>query len=296
MAAKYTWERRIERAEELAQSRPYARTVMAFYTEVLKWQRDLSKLITAASVNQGLTGYFEHDHSLFVNSFDSLLEIVRRQGSIALAAQAEKLDMARNGWKALLADYWNGELDPEQSFFARICIQPYLERLADTQMPPADSKLMESLTTEIEALNIARPHRNCPFCGRKPQLTALSNETDIPDLSGPDLSGPDLSGGSVDGGRRFLICGDCLTAWPFQRVACVNCLEENPFKLSYYRAEAMPDIRVECCDTCRRYIKTIDLTRNNRCVPTVDELAAIPLDLWAREQKYHKIQPNLAGM
>jgi FdhE protein len=150
---------------------------------------------------------------------------------------------------------------------------------------------MESLTTEFEEFVIARPHRVCPFCGRKPLLAALSNETDI-----PDLSGPDLSGGGVDGGRRFLMCGDCLTSWPFQRLVCVNCLEENPSKLSYYRAEAMPEIRVECCDTCRRYIKTIDLTRNNRCVPTVDELAAIPLDIWAREQGYHKIQPNLAGM
>jgi formate dehydrogenase accessory protein FdhE len=286
MPAKHTWEQRIERAEELAQGMPYAQDVLGFYTEVLKWQRDLSNLITAASVNQGLTGYFEHDHSLFVNSFDSLLEIVRRQGSTALAAQAEQLDSARNDWKALLADYWNDELDPEQSFFARTCLQPYLEQLADKQIPPADSRLIESLTTEIEEFVIARPRRACPFCGRKPLLATLSNETEI----------PDLSGGSVDGGRRFLMCGDCLTSWPFQRLACVNCLEENPSKLSYNRAEAMPDIRVECCDTCRRYIKTIDLTRNNRCVPTVDELAAIPLDLWAREQGYHKIQPNLAGI
>lgn len=286
MASKHTWEQRIERAEELAQSMPHVQDVLAFYREVLKWQRNLYNFIIAASVNQGLTGYFEHDHSILLNSFDSLLEIVRRQGSITLAAQVEKLDTARNDWKALLAEYWNGELDPEQSFFARTCLQPYLELLADTQMPPADSKLRESLTTEIEELDIARPRRICPFCGRKPQLTVLSNETDI----------PDLSGGSVEGGRRFLMCGDCLTSWPFQRLACVNCLEENPYKLSYYRAEAMPDIRVECCDTCRRYIKSIDLTRNNRCVPTVDELAAIPLDLLARKQEYHKIQPNLAGM
>jgi len=286
MAAKYTWERRIERAEELSQSLPHVREVLAFYIEVLKWQRDLTKLITAASANQGLTGYFERDHSIFLNTFDSLLEIVRRKGSVTLAAQVEKLDSARNGWKALLAEYWNGELDPEQSFFARACLQPYLERLADTQTPPADSKLRGALTKEIEELDIVPPRRICPFCGRQPQLTALTNETDI----------PDLSGGSGEGGRRFLICGACLTSWPFQRLACVNCLEENPFKLSYYRAEAMPEVRVECCDTCRRYIKTIDLTRNNRCVPTVDELAAIPLDLWAREQKYLKIQPNLAGI
>jgi len=286
MATKPTWERRIERAEELARSIPHAQDVMAFYTEVLKWQRDLSMLIIAASANRGLTGYFEYDHTFIVNSLDSLLELVRRRGSTALAGQAEKLDKARNDWKALLADYWNGELDPQQSFFPRACLQPYLERLADTQTPPADSKLMISLAKEIEEFVIARPRRICPFCGRKPQLTALSNETDA----------SDLSGGSVDGGRRFLLCGDCLTSWPFQRLACVNCLEENPYNLSYYRAETIPDIRLDCCDTCRRYIKTIDLTRNNRCVPTVDELAAMPLDLWALDQEYKKIQPNLAGL
>ena len=55
-------------------------------------------------------------------------------------------------------------------------------------------------------------------------------------------------------------------------------------------------MRVECCDTCRRYLKSIDLTKDARPVPPVDELAAIPLDLWAREQGYRKIQPNLAGM
>jgi FdhE protein len=55
-------------------------------------------------------------------------------------------------------------------------------------------------------------------------------------------------------------------------------------------------MRVECCDTCRRYLKSIDLTKDARLVPLVDELAAIPLDLWALEQGYRKIQPNLAGM
>src|SRR5262245_55263713 len=171
MPKKHTWERRIERAEELAQSMPHVRDVMAFYREVLQWQRDLSNLITAGAANRGLTGYFEQDHSLLVNSLDSLLGLARRHGSTALAAQAENLGAARNDWKAMLADYWNGELGPEQSFFARTPIQPYLERLADTRTPPADSKLVESLTTEIEMLNIAQPHRLCPFCGRKPQLT-----------------------------------------------------------------------------------------------------------------------------
>ena len=43
----------------------------------------------------------------------------------------------------------------------------------------------------------------------------------------------------------------------------------------------------------RHYIKSVDLTVDGLAVPEVDELAAIPLDLWATERGYAKITPNL---
>jgi formate dehydrogenase maturation protein FdhE len=35
------------------------------------------------------------------------------------------------------------------------------------------------------------------------------------------------------------------------------------------------------------------MTTNGRAEPIVDEMAAIPLDLWAHQQGYAKLQPNL---
>jgi formate dehydrogenase maturation protein FdhE len=55
-------------------------------------------------------------------------------------------------------------------------------------------------------------------------------------------------------------------------------------------------VRVEACETCHSYIKTVDLTKNGHAVPAVDELAMIPLDLWATKHRYHKIHPNLLGI
>lgn len=55
-------------------------------------------------------------------------------------------------------------------------------------------------------------------------------------------------------------------------------------------------MRVEACDTCHCYIKTIDLTKDGRAVSVVDELAAIPLSLWARENGYVKVRANLLGL
>ena len=99
-----------------------------------------------------------------------------------------------------------------------------------------------------------------------------------------------------DGGKRFLICSLCSTEWPFGRILCPACAEETVEKLAVYTASQFPHVRVEACDTCRRYIKTVDLTKNGHAVPLVDELATIPLNLWAEEHQYKKLQPNLLGI
>ena len=62
-----------------------------------------------------------------------------------------------------------------------------------------------------------------------------------------------------------------------------------------YVASQFAHVRVEACETCRTYINTIDLTKDGRAVPEVDELAAVPLTLWADENGYAKLERNLFG-
>jgi formate dehydrogenase maturation protein FdhE len=56
-----------------------------------------------------------------------------------------------------------------------------------------------------------------------------------------------------------------------------------------------PNLRVAGCDTCRRYLIEVDLAQDGRAVPEVDELAALPLDLYAADQGLTKVTPNLMG-
>jgi formate dehydrogenase maturation protein FdhE len=42
-------------------------------------------------------------------------------------------------------------------------------------------------------------------------------------------------------------------------------------------------------------VLSIDLATDPNAVPVVDEIAAIPLDLYARERGFAKITTNLAG-
>jgi FdhE protein len=79
-------------------------------------------------------------------------------------------------------------------------------------------------------------------------------------------------------------------------VVCANCGEENPAKLAYFQTTTFNHVRVEACDTCKHYLKGVDLTRSGHAQPLVDEVAAAPLDLWAVEHGYTKIELNLIGL
>lgn len=116
----------------------------------------------------------------------------------------------------------------------------------------------------------------CPACGHKPQVGVLRPEG--------------------HGARRSLVCHLCAAEWEFPRACCVACGETVFDKLAVYTAEQFAHVRVEACDSCQRYIKTVDLTKNGLAVPVVDELATTPLDLWARERGYLCVQPNLLAL
>ena len=53
---------------------------------------------------------------------------------------------------------------------------------------------------------------------------------------------------------------------------------------------------LEACETCQRYVKSVDLSLDGLAVPEVDELRSLSLDLWAVERGYVRLEPGLAGV
>ena len=117
---------------------------------------------------------------------------------------------------------------------------------------------------------------HCPACSELPVVASLKPEG--------------------EGGKRYLTCSLCFIEWPFNRMQCPHCGEHRQEALPVYNAEQFPYIRIEACDTCKRYIKCVDMTRNGLAIPEVDEMASLPLDIWATGQNYIKIQTNLFGL
>ncbi len=246
------WDRRIERAGELAKTCPSAAQVLQFYEEIARLQKIIYEQIESVR-----TGSRRPELSVLLPHFAPLLSLVKRVGPAPLAKIADELAEDRAQWETLLVD--GREMGEGKRFFARTLLQPYFECLA-----------RQSNTV----LSAVRP--TCPFCDEKPQATILRGEG--------------------DGGKRSLLCSLCFTEWDFRRILCPNCGEERERQLPVYTAEEFPHVRIEACDTCRTYIKSIDLTRNGLAVPVVDELAAISLTLWADDRGYTKLQLNLLGM
>jgi FdhE protein len=118
----------------------------------------------------------------------------------------------------------------------------------------------------------------CPHCSAPPAAGVLRDDPEAQAL------------------RRFLACARCALEWEFPRVVCPDCGEERPEKLPRFAESATPWIRVEACETCRSYLKSVDLSKEPAAEPLVDELASLALDLAARSRGFTKRRPNLAGM
>ena len=116
----------------------------------------------------------------------------------------------------------------------------------------------------------------CPRCRHAPQLGVLRQ--------------------SGNGDALFLGCSLCRTEWAFRRTTCPECLETDPEKIQYHTAEGWPQVRTQTCESCRGYLHLLLPEVEPGMIPDVDELALLPLDVWAMDQGYHKVWPNLAGV
>jgi FdhE protein len=95
----------------------------------------------------------------------------------------------------------------------------------------------------------------CPICGGEPDFACITTN-----------------------GERLLICGRCQTRWPTEAFACPFCGEGDRARITSF---ATPDgtYRVTACQSCKRYLKTLDGRRAGRgAMPNVDAIATLPLD------------------
>lgn len=266
------WDARIRRANELASIYPFASEGLRFYERIARFQQSLYSDFErqrgreqAACPSDSLRQQL--DPCVLLPRFGSFLSLIEEIAPQPLSQSAGELLAAGEArWRNILDDFWladpesTRQLPPAEAVISWIFLQPYAEYLAAYTVQPATD---------------GTP-RLCPLCSCIPQVGVLRREG--------------------DGAKRSLICMLCSTEWPYRRIGCPACGEESADKLVVYVAEQFKHIRVEACETCRRCIITVDLTKDGKAVPVVDELAALPLSLWAKENEYTKLTTNVLGV
>ncbi len=94
----------------------------------------------------------------------------------------------------------------------------------------------------------------------------------------------------------FLSCSRCLTRWKFRRLTCAFCGESKPRNVRYFTAEGDIVHRVYVCDTCKHYIKSVDLREKETVFGRLEDLMTIRLDLVAKREGYVRDSVDLVSI
>jgi FdhE protein len=122
-------------------------------------------------------------------------------------------------------------------------------------------------------LNKAEPWLKgyCPICGSSPVLSILNS-----------------------GGDRSLICSFCWHPWSVKRVFCPFCENCDSQSQQYFFNEGEKEFRVDLCDNCKKYIKTLDSRETERMIyPPLEQISSLHLDYKAKEMGYESYESEI---
>lgn len=115
----------------------------------------------------------------------------------------------------------------------------------------------------------------CPVCGNLPYILELREKE----------------------GFRFAVCSLCRHEYRIRRMACPVCDNSDTKTLKFFTVPEEPGFRVETCDQCKTYTKTIDFRNLDRKpFPSLNDLESMTLDFLATEQGYSRATLSVWGI
>ena len=256
------FERRAARAAALAEGANA--DVLAFAAGLYRAQAK----VAAALAGAALSGSLAEDLPRFRAALDAVLRYAGKSGPPGLRAEVDAVKKP-DALTGRLLDWWRTSRAGRTDYLARAALRAYGETLAATGVTA------EPITPTAASQPVAGA---CARCGGPPWIAWRR------------------SGSGDEAAQRFLGCSLCGSERILGRIACAACGQTEPTKLPVFHTERHGAVRIEACDACLRYVKSIDLTVDGRAVPEIDDLSSLSLDLWAAEQGYERLEPSLAGV
>jgi len=196
--------------------------------------------------------------------FTALLEIAEKR---APGETKEVLQMIQDGtfnFEKMISDSFNSiEDDNDIAEDIDDDVIDLVDLFLEESLRPALEKVVEKYGKSIAKTAWAEGY--CPICGKEPKIGEIREEE----------------------GRRFLFCTQCGFEWRFMRIKCPFCGNEEQQTLAYFSIEGEEKYRVDVCNECKRYIKTVDFRETKEEANLdVEDIATLHLDMLANEEGY----------
>jgi FdhE protein len=118
----------------------------------------------------------------------------------------------------------------------------------------------------------------CPVCGSSQAISELRESRQA-----------SVESTITEVAERVLHCSFCGNEWQTARLGCTFCGNTDTESLRYLYAEGENGYRIDTCEKCKKYIKTVDSKEISReIVPTVEDIATLHLDIIAEQEGYKR--------
>lgn len=278
-----------ERIERYKERNPACVDMLSFYEKILEAQESVSDRITLspAKISGRLKSFHAKEGFPLLAREDFVIDIpasVQLFETIARIAKKTNEKMKNNAQaleEAIVINAMNIrdllKNFSDEAYLSRIVkefdLDPQiLKFFVFESVRPSIRANREILEQYVDLRNWLRGY--CPVCGSLPSMSMLKGE-----------------------GQRYFRCSFCEFQWPGVRLQCPFCENTDHKDLHYFYAEGDESHRVDLCDKCKQYIKTVD-SRKIDYDPDLDleDIVTLHLDLLASQKGFKRPVPSAWGI
>ncbi len=278
-----------KRIQQLEKKRPGYKEILDFYQKVWEEQEKIKVSLKLQPIHikkewrelltkEGFPILERKDFPIAIEASMTLFESLCQIGKDAnphMAKEVTKIEEILDQNRVDLKELWVGGVKEGRG--EEIAHQFGLDKkvfsfFIQEAMRPSIEAAVENLRGKLETENWLRGY--CPICGSLPYLSFLKEEV----------------------GKRYLLCSFCRYQWRVERLSCPFCNNKEQEFLHYLYAEGEETCRIDLCDKCHQYIKTIDLRRIEDSDLVLEDLATLHLDMLASQKGYKRPIPTPWGI
>lgn len=273
------------RIEQIKKKRPGYGVILDFYRKIREAQHDARASLTIDPIKlkpewkkllakEGFSLIQKEDFPLDVEGSVKLFQVICRigkEGNLHLAEQVTKTEEAIENKRLDLRKLFKKgakEKRVERVAEELVLDKKVLSFIVQSSNKPSIEAAVEQLRGQFDSETWQKGF--CPICGSLPSLSLLKEEV----------------------GKRYLLCSYCSYEWRIDRLFCPFCNNKDQKFLHYLSAEGEEAYRIELCDNCHQYIKTIDYRNLSESDPVLEDLASFHLDILAAQKGYKRPVPN----